>query len=552
MRDGMREKMSALVKVVLFLCLGAVMFWKVQDIFIPNWTTTEYKVERLDQKRLPGVDVLFLGSSHVQSGLSPMELYQDSKIRSFNMGTMGQPTGVSYFLLERAYEDYSFEAVFLDVSGLFITEESSGKQVVNNFWRCVLDSLAPGPLKYNMAKSYAENSWGDGFISAMLPLFVYHTNWAALTAESFHPSGVSHDYDLGQDIYGMTVPAAAHWTPENIDYATNYIHNFHSGEMTEAVDGIITTKAIEEDLDTTSIPDENLEYLLKIAEVCKAHGTKLILFKVPTMMPPQWYGNAWTRVKSELVSQIAQQYELEFWDLQFGADIGLSLADTIDGGFHLNSIGAEKVSNYIGARIIEERLTAPKADPVYDQYLQEYQKVFSVVRLQTTSDFHEYLDFIKEQGQNWTVLAAALDDYMLGSTDEDMAALREFGLPMAAEGELRDSYIGIISEGKTVYEAVSDYELEHEARIAGNDVSMASKNGWILNPGCSIKVNGTERAIVGTGLNFVIYDNETGCVLDSIVFDNSAQRNPTRNQNWSNIFLRSYETALCAEGSAST
>lgn len=79
MRDGMREKMSALVKVVLFLCLGAVMFWKVQDIFIPNWTTTEYKVERLDQKRLPGVDVLFLGSSHVQSGLSPMELYQDSK-----------------------------------------------------------------------------------------------------------------------------------------------------------------------------------------------------------------------------------------------------------------------------------------------------------------------------------------------------------------------------------------------------------------------------------------------------------------------------------------
>ena len=368
MRDGMREKMSALVKVVLFLCLGAVMFWKVQDIFIPNWTTTEYKVERLDQKRLPGVDVLFLGSSHVQSGLSPMELYQDSKIRSFNMGTMGQPTGVSYFLLERAYEDYSFDAVFLDVSGLFITGEPHVEQLVNNFWRCVLDSLAPGAFKYTMAKRYAENSWSDGFTSAMLPLFVYHTNWAALTAESFHPSGVSHDYDLGQDIYGRTVPAAAHWTPENIDYATNYIHNFHSGEISESVDGIITTKAIEEDLGTTSIPDENLEYLLKIAELCKTHGTRLILFKVPTMAPPQWYAGAWTRVKSELVSQIAQQYELEFWDLQFGADIGLSLADTIDGGFHLNSIGAEKVSNYIGARIIEERLTAPKADPVYDQY----------------------------------------------------------------------------------------------------------------------------------------------------------------------------------------
>ena len=175
-----------------------------------------------------------------------------------------------------------------------------------------------------------------------------------------------------------------------------------------------------------------------------------------------------------------------------------------------------------------------------------------MVQLQTTCNFYEYLSVLSQNKQDWTILVAVADDYMLGSTGEDIAALKKLGLILIEKGEFRDSYIGIISEGKTVYEAVSDYELEHEARIAGNDVSMASKNGWILNPGCSIKVNGTERAIVGTGLNFVIYDNETGCVLDSIVFDNSAQRNPTRNQNWSNIFLRSYETALCAEGSAST
>lgn len=549
--DSMKGKLLALAKAAVFLCLGAVIFWKVQDILIPNWTTTEYKVERLDQKRLPTFDVLFLGPSHVHSGISPMELYRDYEICSLNLGTMGQPMGVSCFLLERAYDNYSFEVVFLDVGCLFLTDNMYGGQDMNNRWRSVLDSLAPGSLKYSMAKDYAENSWSDGFLSAMLPLFTYHTNWTALTAASFHPSGAARDYDLGQDIYSKTVPAAAHYTPENIDYATNYIHNFHSGKMTEAVDGIVTTKTIEEDLDTTSIPDENLEYLLKIANLCKAHGTKLVLFKVPTMRPPQWYASAWTRVKSGFVSQIAQQYGLEFWDLQFDADIGLSRADTFDGGVHLNSIGAEKVSNYIGARIMEEQLVAPKADPIYDKYLRKYQKVFSVVQLQTTGSFYEYLDFLKKQGENWTVLIAASDDYMLGATDEDLEALREFGLPVATSGEFRDSYIGIVSEGKTMYEAVSDYKLEHRAQIAGNNVSMVSKNGWILNPGRSIRVNGIERSMAGTGLNFVIYDNETGCVLDSVVIDNSAQRNLTRNQNVTQAFLSSYEAALCAEGSAS-
>lgn len=548
--DAMKGKLLALAKAVVFLCLGAVIFWKVQDILIPNWTTSEYKMERLEQKRLPAFDVLFLGPSSVQYGISPMELYQNQGICSFNLGTAGQPLGASYFVLEQAYEDYSFEIVFLDVASLFVMEDLY-KQHLNSRWRCVLDNLEPGPIKYSMAKDYAENSWSDGFLSAMIPLLTYHTNWTALTAESFHPSGAAHDYDLGQEIYSRIAPAAAHYTPENIDYATNYIHNFHSGKMTESIEGITTTRTIEEDLDITSIPDENLEYLLKIVDLCKAHNTKLILFKVPTMQPPQWYALAWTRVRSELVSQIAQQYGLDFWDLQFDADIGLSLADTVDGGIHLNSIGAEKVSNYIGARIMEEQLVIPKSDPVYDQYLRKYQKVFSVVQLQTTGGFYEYLDFLKKQGENWTVLVAASDDYMLGATNEDLEALREFGLPTAASGEFRDSYIGIVSGGKTVYEAVSDYKLEHTAQIAGNNVSMVSKNGWILYPGRSIKVNGIERAMVGAGLNFVVYDNETNCILDSVVFGNTAPKSSTRNQSWVGAFLRSYEATLRTERGAS-
>lgn len=549
----MREKVAPWAKTVLFLCLGAVIFWKIQDIIMPSFGVDEYKVARLESNDVPDFDILFLGSSHAFNGVSPMELYKEHKVRSFNLSTRGQSIGVSYFLLEETFRRHSFEAVFLDASTFFVDEKTYTGQELNSYWRYVLDNLKPGPSKYNMAKDYVTNSWSDGFLSAVFPILAYHSNWTALTEENFFPSASVHDYDLGQAVISETVPAPAHFTPENIDYATNYIHCIHSGMTIEAVDGSITTKTVEEELDTTSISEENLKYFLSIKKLCEKHGTKLVLFKVPTMRPPQWYNAAWTRVKSELVSELAQQYGLEFWDIQFGADIELSLTeDTCDAGYHLNALGAAKVTDYMGARIMEEQLATSKTDPVYDQYLRKYQQVFTVVQLQTTCNFYEYLSVLSLNKQDWTILVAVADDYMLGSTGKDIAALKKLGFILIEKGGFRDSYIGIISAGETLYEAVSDYELEYEGRIAESDVSIHSKNGWIQGPGCSIKINGVGQAISGVGLNFVVFDNKTGCVLDSIVFDNSAQRNPTRNQNWSNIFLRSYETALCAEGSAST
>lgn len=123
--------------------------------------------------------------------------------------------------------------------------------------------------------------------------------------------------------------------------------------------------------------------------------------------------------------------------------------------------------------------------------------------------------------------------------------MKDLGLSLILKGELRDSYIGVISSGETVYEALSDYELEHIIQVPGAELDIVSRNGWIQDPGCSIKVNGQEQAQPASGLSILVYDHETECVLDAVAVNINSDHSFTRNQAKSNGFLGVYESALC-------
>ena len=148
--------------------------------------------------------------------------------------------------------------------------------------------------------------------------------------------------------------------------------------------------------------------------------------------------------------------------------------------------------------------------------------------------------------ENRTIIFAAAHDYVMGLEPEDFAALEDLGLSLVTQGEALQSYIGIISNGETLYEAISDYELIHEEAIPGGTIQVSSRNWWNLNPGASIIINGTEYSLSGRGLNIVVYDHETDCVIDNAAFDTFDPTKPVmRDEIWKNSMLRNYESALC-------
>ena len=106
-----------IVKIVAFFVIGIMLFFAVQGIFIPKWYSdgaTNRVLSGFFALENDTAEVLFLGTSHMGSGVSPMKIYEDTGIVSYNLATSGQPLECSYFLLKEAFKTQSPKVVFLD------------------------------------------------------------------------------------------------------------------------------------------------------------------------------------------------------------------------------------------------------------------------------------------------------------------------------------------------------------------------------------------------------------------------------------------------------
>lgn len=547
----MRQIFAKIGKTVLFLAIGLVLFLRIQDVLTPNWNNIGYigrVVRGIDELGSEEPDVLLLGTSQVLLGVSPMKLYEEYGILSYSLTSSGQPMECSRLLLENALKSHSIKTVVLDVTSLFHDENITSTEVYNAYWRYVLDNLPLNALKCKMARQYAEYPDGDGFIGAMFPIVKYHSRWTELTKKNFYPYDKEVYYSFGQKMMGMVQEVP--FTLDAIDWTVEELRQYVSGKTKIVTKDGIREQTIEEALYDVEMPEEPVKALCEIVNLCQEADVNLVLLKVPSMKFPQWYMVAWDRVKSSAVKDLAQEFGVPFYDLNYDAEFPVSPeTDFADAGIHLNTRGAAKVSTVLGRYLIENGYAEPKSSSIYDEALEKYNKVFSVSALHTASDFREYLELLKEQKDERVIFVAASDEYTLGLTEDDYKLLSELGLTLISEGEFRDSYIGIIEQGETLYEAVSDYELEYDEPLLDEELSLISRNGWLTEPEASVEINGIEYAQFPVGLNFVVYDPETACVVDTVGFNtNEASKVMEQDGGRRQYLLEAYESALCFDG----
>lgn len=98
--------------------------------------------------------------------------------------------------------------------------------------------------------------------------------------------------------------------------------------------------------DIRAIKKANLKYLEQVKQMCEEKGAKLIIFSMPCQ-------KNWSMKIHNGMQKKADELGLEYLDLNL---VGSALemdwqADSRDGGEHLNSYGAVKVSDYLGKYI---------------------------------------------------------------------------------------------------------------------------------------------------------------------------------------------------------
>ena len=88
----------------------------------------------------------------------------------------------------------------------------------------------------------------------------------------------------------------------------------------------------------------------------------------------------------------------------------------------------------------------------------------------------------------------------------------------ASEQLYRHSFIGVIDNGDVMYEKISQDDIKYCYETDGKQFNL--KAGGIQNSQTpSIKLGETELSQERNGIDIVVYDKDTKCVIDSVSFE---------------------------------
>lgn len=531
------------MRVIVFLLIGGMIFGKVQDVLTPNHRenqNVDYAVRGMDTLEPNTITALFAGASHVMLGVAPMQIYEDVQVCTYNLSTSGQPVDCSYFLVKRMLKNQKPAVVFLDTSSLFINENS-----VNSSRRIVLDNLPLDGQKAEMAVAFGSLGNNDGALSIILPLIKFHTRWSQLSKMDFSVPKVQPYYSAGHEIVSFVRPNSN--SIATMSGIAETMGKKNQDEIIYNQNGTQGKKEIDTPYYTPQISEYNLEYLLKLKSLCEEAGSDLILVKIPTLSFPMINSNAWTQQKSEIVKELASEYDLPFIDLALDLDkTGVDFTkDTYDNGVHLNISGAEKVTSYFETFLLENYELEQNPNPMWDEMLKKYQKVRKIAHLNLETDFATYISNLADNMDKWDILMAASEEYVSGLKNEkDIVLLGQLGLSLISKADFADSYVAVIKNGAVEYEAYSGRKIDYDTSINNKPVHIQS-SGWYTTSNASIKVGGNEYAVNRVGLNIVVVDRETGLVVDSVCFNTRYEEKARTQHIGIYSLLRAYEAAIC-------
>lgn len=308
------RKMFIFIRLVVFftmLFFGIVILGK---IFTPKWKNgtlsemdgQDYTINGYYKLPKNSIDVLFLGDSSIFKGVSPMEIYNQTGIASYNYSVSSARIYLLYYILEDAYKYQKPKVIMIDPLTLFYTEKEIEPERRKSF-----DYMKFSKVKYNMINdNFFEFSLKEK-LSYYFPLFRYHSRWNSI----------------------------------NISNVKRTFGNYHS--ITKGY--IMSTKInprtsgfsyMEPSGKKVVMEDYTKKYLDMFVNFCKNNNIDLVFLGIPDT-------RAWGYEENEATKKIVNEYGIKYLDLNndsYGLDF---TTDTEDKGVHFNLKGALKITNEI-------------------------------------------------------------------------------------------------------------------------------------------------------------------------------------------------------------
>lgn len=336
------KKRRNILSIGVVLIAFIVAFLLISKLLQPKYMTELEEGSFISEfyREAGNHDVIFLGDCEVYANYSPMELYRDYGITAYIRGTPQQLVWMSYYIAEETFRQETPRVLVFNVNAMRYSEPVS-----EAYNRLTIDKMRWSASKTGII--LASMTEEEQFLSYVFPILRYHSRFDQLTQEDFtYLFQVKNNTFNGFQLHTEVEPA-----------------------------GALPVKRVLADY---RFGDICYEYLDKLRVLCEENGTKLILVKAPSLYP-YWYEEYDAQIR-----EYAKKHGLSYYNFAEQTDeIGLDFAaDTYDGGYHLNLLGANKLSRYFGEILVEEHgLSDQRQNPniaaVYDKKLQEYDRIIA-------------------------------------------------------------------------------------------------------------------------------------------------------------------------------
>ena len=306
----MKKKNIITGLLVFALTIGTLAF--LQALLVPKYQTGIVEGSMIEEyyKDKSDHEVIFIGDCEIYENFSPITLWEKYGITSYMRGSAQQLIWNSYYLLEDTLRYETPKVVVFNVLSLKYNEPQS-----EAYNRMSIDGMEWSMSKVNNIK--ASMTEEESFIEYVFPLLRYHGRWSELTADDF-------EHLFSKDLV---------------------THNGYYMRVDVKPQGTFPSPM---PLPDYTLGANAMGYLQKMVDLCKENNIELVLIKAPTEYP-HWY-KEWDKQVVDFAEQNDVTY-INYIPLQ--EEIGLDMSvDTYDAGLHLNTQGAEKMSDYFGAWLV--------------------------------------------------------------------------------------------------------------------------------------------------------------------------------------------------------
>lgn len=512
------SKREQIIKVTAFVCIGCLCFLLLQSVMISKVNLRTMSALEEFQESDDKFDVLFIGSSHMAYGVSPMQIYEQSGISSYNLATEAQTIALSHAILLEAFSLQKPKVVVLDAANIL-----GGERGHDLAWQVALDSLPISATKVEMAAEYEENLKTEKLMfNALVPFVQYHTRWKDLDKNDFvYCFDKGKSYTKGYMVRSLIMDSGYDTDEMNLIHA--YVReNTQKREVNYLGEEIIT----ENPICVNEISEHNVKYVRMIKNLCEQNGAKLLVTKIPAVNMPTIYLSAWTLERYLLTKQLCEENDIEYFDLLYESDLDLDWQqDSMDGGSHLNIKGARKATGVLMRYLVENYEIGVSMNRQFEEDMPIYKKIEEVALLGAETDFAKELEMYNNHSNNWVMLMTVKKNCSGYVSGEVQQRLYDMNLKIDLNAIVDQSYLAIIDDKQIKEEVYSNRKITRTYKDENDTIYSVTSAGYFSDQQGIFSINGKNYALNGEGINVIIYDKESGNIVDIFSID-TGNENP--------------------------